>query len=58
MGDWIGRIGAIIIVVIAAIIGLFGLAVFGPFVLMIALPLLIVAGCIWILRQYRHRDAK
>ncbi len=54
--DVMGRIGGMIIVAIALVLGIFGLAVFGPFVLMILLPVLMIAGCIWILRQYRNKD--
>ena len=54
--ELLGKVGGFIIVVIALVIGLFGLAVFGPFVLMILFPLLIIVGCVWILRQYRKND--
>lgn len=53
--DFMGRIGAIVIVAIVAVFAILGLAVFGPFVLMIAIPLLLIAGCIWILRQYKGK---
>ena len=54
--DVMGRVGGIIIVAIALVLGIFGLAVFGPFVLMFLFPALLIAGCIWILRQYRNKD--
>ena len=51
-----GRIGAILIAVCAVITGSIGLVVFGPFLLMILVPVLLIAGVIWILRQFRNKD--
>lgn len=51
-----GRIGAILITVCAVITGAVGLMVFGPFLLMLIIPVLLIAGVIWILRQFRNKD--
>ena len=52
-----GKIGAGIIVACAVFAAAIGLMVFGPFVLMLAIPLLLLAGCVWILKQYRSKDS-
>ena len=52
----LGRIGAILIAICAVITGAVGLMVFGPFLLMILVPILLIAGVVWILRQFRNKD--
>lgn len=52
----LGKIGSIIIVACALFAACVGLMVFGPFVLMLAVPVLLLAGCVWILKKFRQKD--